>query len=171
MAITRSKKSKTGKAGSISSSKVLISKSAKQTERFAARLAKNLAGGALIALTGELGGGKTTFVRGLAKGLGSRAVVQSPTFVLIHEYVGRVKLYHFDFYRIESLAELDEIGVDELFNGKGICVVEWANRFPEAFPKDTLWIDFHHSGKKMRHLTFNAQGASRKWISGVGILQ
>jgi tRNA threonylcarbamoyladenosine biosynthesis protein TsaE len=95
----------------------------------------------VLALVGDLGAGKTEFVKGLAAGLGSTAVVTSPTFTLIHEYRGgRLPLYHMDFYRLSSEDELDEIGFDEYLNRAGICAIEWANRFPERIPEAAIWV-------------------------------
>lgn len=97
--------------------------------------------GDAIALVGELGAGKTQLVKGIAAGIGAPNDVTSPTFTLIHEYTGgRVPVYHFDFYRIETTEEAARLGLDEYFYSDGICVVEWADRFPALLPEHARWI-------------------------------
>jgi tRNA threonylcarbamoyladenosine biosynthesis protein TsaE len=101
--------------------------------------------GDVLALCGDLGAGKTHFVKGLAIALGSDAAVTSPTFTLIHEYLGgRLPLYHFDFYRLEDEDEALKIGLDEYLDGDGVCVVEWADKFPDLLPAHTRWYRFTH---------------------------
>ena len=118
-----------------------IAANAEATREVAAELAPGLKAGSVVALVGDLGAGKTEFVKGLAAGLGSPAVVTSPTFTLIHEYLGgRLPLYHMDFYRLSSEHELDEIGFDDYLGQGGICAVEWANRFPERIPGAAIWV-------------------------------
>lgn len=107
---------------------------------FARQLAGELKPGAVLALVGDLGAGKTHFVKGLARGLGSKAAVSSPTFTLVHEYTdGACPLYHFDFYRVENLEEVLAIGWDEYLDAAGIVVVEWADRFPILMSGETQW--------------------------------
>jgi tRNA threonylcarbamoyladenosine biosynthesis protein TsaE len=118
-----------------------IAANAEATREVAAELAPDLKAGSVVALVGDLGAGKTEFVKGLAAGLGSPSVVTSPTFTLIHEYLGgRLPLYHMDFYRLSSEDELDEIGFDDYLSRAGICAVEWANRFPERIPGTAIWV-------------------------------
>lgn len=119
-----------------------IVESAEETRAVAAEFAAGLAPGSLVALTGDLGSGKTEFVKGLAAGLGSPAQVTSPTFTLIHEYRGgRLPLFHMDFYRLTSGRELELIGFDDYLAEPGVCAIEWANRFPELIPADAIWVD------------------------------
>jgi tRNA threonylcarbamoyladenosine biosynthesis protein TsaE len=112
------------------------SASVAETESEGARLGSILVPGDVVALTGGLGAGKTVFVRGVCAALGVDAPVSSPTFTLVHEYPGRgCSVYHFDFYRIRSTAELSEIGFGEyLGDPRGICLVEWADRVAEFLP-------------------------------------
>ena len=118
-----------------------IAANAEVTHEVAAEFAPDLKVGNVLALVGDLGAGKTEFVKGVAAGLGSKAVVTSPTFTLIHEYQGgRLPLYHMDFYRLSSADELDEIAFDEYLSRPGICAVEWANRFPERIPGAAIWV-------------------------------
>jgi tRNA threonylcarbamoyladenosine biosynthesis protein TsaE len=118
-----------------------IAANAEATREVAKEFGPALEAGNVLALVGDLGAGKTEFVKGLADALGSTAVVTSPTFTLIHEYRGgRLPLYHMDFYRLGSEDELDEIGFDEYLSRAGICAVEWANRFPERIPDAAIWV-------------------------------
>ena len=105
----------------------LVSSSAAETERAGMLLGERLHAGDVVLLTGELGAGKTTYVRGTAQGTGSRAPVASPTFQLVRIYPGRVQLAHVDLYRVESSAELRELGLEELAQ-QGAVVVEWGDR-------------------------------------------
>ena len=104
-----------------------VTKSPAETEAFGERLGERLRAGDLVLLTGELGAGKTTFVRGVARGIGSSAPVASPTFQLVRMYAGRVQLAHIDLYRIETTSELADLGLDELLD-QGAAVVEWGDR-------------------------------------------
>lgn len=129
--------------------------SKEETQEFAARLAKELRPGDILALVGELGSGKTCFVQGLARGLcvPKDCVVSSPTFVLIHEYLGgRLPLFHFDFYRLEKMKEALDLNLEEYWEKKGISVVEWADRFPKIFPEKTRWIYFRFLEEKVREI-------------------
>jgi tRNA threonylcarbamoyladenosine biosynthesis protein TsaE len=110
---------------------------------------------ALIRLSGELGAGKTCFVQGLARGLGvaKEEAVTSPTFTLMNHYHGRLDLYHFDLYRIAHADELIEMGMDEFLPGRGVAVVEWAERL-SAGEAATLSVHFEHAGEDVRGLTF-----------------
>jgi tRNA threonylcarbamoyladenosine biosynthesis protein TsaE len=110
---------------------------------FAAPLRK----GDVIALCGELGAGKTHFVKGLAEGLGCDPdAVTSPTFTLINEYTGgRMPLFHFDLYRLESEDELLRVGLDDYLEDDGVVVIEWADKFPALLPRHTKWLYFRHN--------------------------
>lgn len=99
--------------------------------------------GTVIALVGGLGAGKTHWTKGFVRGMGSAAEVTSPTFGLIHEYSGgRLPVFHLDFYRLDSGAELVALGWDELIDQEGVIVAEWGNKFPEFFPENTVWLHF-----------------------------
>jgi tRNA threonylcarbamoyladenosine biosynthesis protein TsaE len=112
-------------------------------EALGAELAAGLEAGAVLALVGGLGAGKTRFVKGLAKGLGFSGEVTSPTFALVHEYRGgRLPLFHFDLYRLKDEQELLGIGWDEFFDEPGIVVAEWADLFPDLLPEGTQWLHF-----------------------------
>jgi len=116
-------------------------------------LAATLRRGDVLALSGDLGAGKTHFVKGLAAGLGAPASVTSPTFTLLHEYRGgRLPLYHFDFYRLDHADEALRIGLDEYLFGDGVCVIEWAEKFPALLPPHTRWLRFTHRADGTREI-------------------
>lgn len=117
---------------------IFVSHSVEDTYKLAKNVAENLKGGEIILLEGELGAGKTTFTKGLAKALGIIDEVVSPTFIMMREYQGKLPLYHFDLYRIGDEEELDELGLKDYLYGEGVCVIEW-NKFMD-FPKKPLMI-------------------------------
>lgn len=124
-----------------------ISHDAAGTVALGKRLVREATPGAVWALVGDLGAGKTHFVKGLAEGIGVAAAATSPTFTLLHEYAGgRLPLYHFDFYRLESADEALNLGLDEYLEGDGLTVIEWADKFPEVLPPQTEWFYFRLSG-------------------------
>lgn len=137
---------------------VIHTESPEQTWRVAAAVAAELEPGAFLGLDGDLGAGKTTFVQGLCRALEVVEPVASPTFVLLRIYRGRLAVYHFDAYRLERAAELDDLGADEYFWGDGVSVVEWADRVVEALPPDRLDLRIEVSGEDSRRLAFVARG-------------
>lgn len=119
------------------------------------RLGRLLRVGDFLALTGPLGAGKTQLIKGVAAGLGVplEQPVVSPTFVLVREYVGRLKLYHIDAYRLTGAAELLALGVDELLaEPDSVVAVEWADRVADAVPAGAAWIDLEHAGRTQRRV-------------------
>ena len=118
-----------------------LSHSAQETESIGEALAKELRPGDVLAFTGSLGMGKTAFTRGLARGLGCRGRVTSPTFTIVNEYEGRTPLFHFDMYRLGSSDELFDIGWDDYLARGGVCAVEWSERVSDALPDDTIYVD------------------------------
>ena len=129
-----------------------------QTEKLGQSLGKNLLEGDFIALTGDLGAGKTAFTRGIAKGLGINDSITSPTFTIINEYHGPVALAHMDVYRLKGLQELENIGFDDYLEGF-VVVMEWADKVKEMLPDDVLWIDFkvlENSHRRIRFLSGSA---------------
>lgn len=123
---------------------MIISNSPEQTQAFGRDLAVTLGKGAVVALTGDLGAGKTHFTKGLVEAFGGTpSEVTSPTFTLVHEYrEGRMPVFHFDFYRLVHAAELRDIGWEDYLLEDGVVVVEWAERFPEALPPDAVRVRF-----------------------------
>ena len=118
-----------------------VSHSTQETEQFGEEVAKSLRGGDVLAFTGSLGMGKTAFTRGLARGLGCRGRVTSPTFTIVNEYDGKTPLFHFDMYRLGSSEELFDIGWDDYLARGGVCAVEWSERVSDALPDDTIYVD------------------------------
>ena len=113
------------------------------------RLARTLRPGDVVLLYGDLGAGKTAFVRGLARGLGADAEeVSSPTFTLIQEYAGRIPLHHVDLYRLEP-REIPDLGLDDLLLGDGVVAIEWADRWP-ARPRASVEVAIEHRGGDTR---------------------
>jgi tRNA threonylcarbamoyladenosine biosynthesis protein TsaE len=116
-----------------------------ELKEFGKEFSVRLKSGSVVALTGDLGAGKTTLSQSIAAGLGVTEEVTSPTFTIICEYTsGRLPLYHFDLYRLETEEELENLGVDEYFYGRGICLVEWADKVPEALPEDAIWVNIEY---------------------------
>lgn len=131
-----------------------ISNSAEETESFGRQFARALKSGDVVALVGDLGSGKTQFVKGLAAGLGAATPATSPTFTLIHEYSGgRLPVYHFDFFRVEDRQAADRLGLDEYFFGDGVSVIEWADRFRDLIPENARWISFETKSETQRAIT------------------
>jgi len=131
-----------------------ISNSPAETEAIGRQLAERIDVGSILALKGDLGSGKTLFVKGLVAGLSSSADVTSPTFTIVHEYRGgRLPVYHFDFFRVENQQSAERLGLDDYFFGDGISVVEWADRFPEFIPEQARWILFEIKSQDVRAIT------------------
>lgn len=124
-----------------------VTRGPEETWRLAGDLLATLRPGAVLALHGELGAGKTCFVQGLARALGVTRAVTSPTFTLINEYAGAVRLYHVDLYRISGAAEALALGLDEVVHGDGITAIEWAERVKELLPPSTIHIEMEPGEK------------------------
>jgi tRNA threonylcarbamoyladenosine biosynthesis protein TsaE len=140
-----------------------ISHSAAQTIRLGQRLGELLVAGDVILLLGDFGAGKTHFAKGVAQGLGSDDLVNSPSFVLINEYRagprhGRMPIYHIDLYRIENPAELAGIGLEDVLAGDGFCLIEWAERAAGWLPNDHLAVSFQHLSDTKRVLRLVPHG-------------
>ena len=130
------------------------------TAAFGRRLGDALFPGAVVALIGGLGAGKTHLARAVVEGLGGDGrAVSSPTYGLIHEYRASPPVYHFDAYRLRSAAEFRDLGVHEYFEGSGVCLIEWADRVSDGLPDEYLRIAFAITGETSRRLTLEAIGA------------
>jgi tRNA threonylcarbamoyladenosine biosynthesis protein TsaE len=116
--------------------------------------------GAVIGLIGQLGSGKTFLVRAVAEGMGvpDPRIVASPTFVLLHQYQGRLPLFHFDTYRLKNPSEFADLGVHEFWEEQGVCMIEWADRVQELLPRERLDIRLEVTGDTRRMATLKAQG-------------
>lgn len=133
---------------------MILLRTADEAYAWGMQLAKGLAAGDVIALCGHLGAGKTQITRGIVSGMDSKAAVTSPTFTLVHEYIdGRLPVFHFDFYRMESAAEVIGIGWDDFLTEPGIIIVEWADMFPDLMPPNTRWFHLETLAEGSRQLT------------------
>lgn len=129
----------------------IISRSPAETISAGKKTGKKLKAGDIVCLEGDLGAGKTHFVKGIAAALEiNPEEVLSPTYTLIHEYEGTLPLYHFDCYRMESSREALEIGAEEYFYGEGICVIEWPERIASLIPPEALWITIDIEDRETR---------------------
>ena len=130
---------------------MFISNSVEETIAAGREYGQNARKGDVFALTGDLGAGKTQFVKGFVAGLESSAEVTSPTFVLVHEYEdGRLPVYHFDFYRLENSEAVLRLGFDDYVFGDGVSLIEWADRYPDLIPKEAKWLSFELEGENTR---------------------
>jgi len=135
------------------------SKNPDETKAFGGRLSKYLKGGDVICLFGDLGSGKTTLIKGIAGGLKiNQAKVNSPTFVLMNVYEGRLTLFHFDLYRLEDIQGISSIGYDEFLYGDGVSVIEWADRLGTFLPEEYLKVDLKHKKLDERVIQLSAKG-------------
>jgi len=139
------------------SESLIITHSAEETRHVGQRLAKDLQPGTILSIKGELGSGKTVFVQGLALGLGvpETVYVTSPSYTLINEYPGRCRLFHADFYRLESFSDFDDLGLDEIMEGSGVMAIEWPERLPDHFPKSDIIVKIKIIGDDEREISFS----------------
>ena len=124
------------------------SNSAQETFDFGAELGRKAVPGQIICLDGDLGTGKTVLTKGIAAGLGIDEPVVSPTFTIVHEYEGRLPLYHFDVYRIDDPDEMEEIGYREYFYGNGLTIIEWSELIADILPEDAMRIKIYKDPAK-----------------------
>ena len=133
-----------------------------ETRALGRSLAQKLQPGDVLLLLGNLGAGKSEMTRGIAEGLGVSGPVTSPSFTILNVYDdGRIPLYHFDWYRLESAEELYEMGMDEYLGGDGVAVVEWPSQCPEAIPETYLSVKLVPVGETEREITLTPMGAFR----------
>ncbi|MDU1642899.1 ADP-binding protein [Peptoniphilus harei] len=112
-----------------------------ETEKFGLFLGENLRPGDVVCLNGDLGAGKTTLTKSIAKGLGIDDYVTSPTFTIVNEYYGKIDLYHIDTYRLDDMVDVDYLGFDEYFYSDGVTIVEWAEKIRDALPEEYMEIN------------------------------
>ncbi|OAN61741.1 tRNA (N6-adenosine(37)-N6)-threonylcarbamoyltransferase complex ATPase TsaE [Balneola sp. EhC07] len=129
------------------------SSSVKETIEFGRKFAEELKAGDVVCLEGDLGAGKTHFVKGIASGLGiDQEKVNSPTFTLINEYFGEIPIFHFDCYRLKTIQEALEIGIEEYLYGEGVSVIEWPSKIKELIPEYAIQIEIKHEGTSERSI-------------------
>ena len=131
---------------------------ADETEELGLRIGKSLKGGEVIAMEGDLGAGKTTMTKSLAKGLGIDEHVTSPTFTIVNEYEGRLKLFHFDVYRIGDIEEMYDLGFEEYIYSGGVCIIEWSNLIEEILPADRINIEILYLDEGKREVIISGSG-------------
>ncbi len=132
---------------------VFCSKSESETEAIGAAFARDLPGGTVVAMYGDLGAGKTAFVRGMARGMGLDCRVSSPTFTIVNEYLGKRDLIHFDMYRLSSADELFDIGWEDYLARGAVCAVEWSENVRDAFWGDEIVVRIEKTGENERRIT------------------
>lgn len=135
-----------------------ISKNEQETELVGERFAKELPAGAVVAMYGDLGAGKTAFVRGMARGMGLSCRVSSPTFTIVNEYLGERELIHFDMYRLSDADELFDIGWEDYLNRGAVCAVEWSENVQDAFFGDEYVVSIEKLGDSERRITIKEGG-------------
>ena len=138
-----------------------LSQSPEETQALGEQLGRQLQPGEVVAFSGDLGAGKTCMIQGVCAGLGIADQVNSPTFILINEYVGQaggqaVAVYHFDLYRLRSERELEALGAEEYFYGQGICLIEWPERARTALPPRRREVVLEHCGPQARRIVLKA---------------
>lgn len=133
------------------------------TDRLGRALAEVVAPGAVLGLVGTLGAGKTRLVRAMAEALGvDPGAIASPTFVLIHEYAGRLPIYHFDAYRLADADEFDALGASDYWaEGDGLCLIEWADLVADRLPRGTWWVRIESTGPSSRTVLLEGPDAAR----------
>ncbi len=132
---------------------VFCSKSESETEAIGAAFARDLPGGTVVAMYGDLGAGKTAFVRGMARGMGLDCRVSSPTFTIVNEYLGKRDLIHFDMYRLSGADELFDIGWEDYLARGAVCAVEWSENVRDAFWGDEIVVRIEKTGENERRIT------------------
>ncbi len=131
-----------------------------ETEQVGAAFAENLPGGTVVAFYGELGSGKTAFVRGMARGMGLKCRVSSPTFTIVNEYEGERELFHFDMYRLASGDELFDIGWEDYLARGAVCAVEWSENVEDAFTGEEIIVRFEKTGEHDRRIIIEGGNAA-----------
>ena len=136
----------------------IISHRPEETQDFGARLGQLAQPGDVFLLVGELGAGKTCLAQGIARGLGIKEYAASPSFVVVRQLYGRLPLYHMDFYRLDNLEEIADLGLDDYFYGQGVSVVEWADKGLSLLPPEHLLVEMSYVSDTGRRLKLKARG-------------
>lgn len=138
-------------------------KGLEETKDFGIKLGNILKSGDIVCLNGDLGAGKTTLTKSIGLGLGVTDYITSPTFTLINQYNGRLAVYHFDVYRLENVDELYDLGFDEYFYGKGVCIIEWAEKIEKLLPRERIVLDIE-KGKDIDERVIRITGHGNRYI-------
>ncbi len=136
----------------------LTSHSPEQTQRLGSHLGKLAQAGDIFLLIGNLGSGKTCLTQGIAWGLGVKEYAFSPSFVIVREYHGRLTLYHIDFYRLDRIEEIVDLGLDEYLYGNGVCAVEWAGKGMAVLPQENLTVELSYISETERSISLEPEG-------------
>lgn len=139
----------------------IISKSAEQTVELGKKIGAFLLPNDVVALTGQLGAGKTTLIQGIAQGIGVTDYVTSPTFILINEYEGRIPFFHVDLYRLNDVGEIEDLGIEEYFSRGGACVIEWAEKLGNLKPEQAQAIKISVISETEREICVSSDLAAR----------
>ncbi len=134
--------------------KTFYTNTPEETIELGERLGRLLKGGEVLAMVGELAAGKTTMTRGIAIGMELDDDIHSPTFTLIHEHEGKCNLNHIDLYRLETEADIESLGLDDYIYGKGVAVIEWADRLYDELPEDTIVVSITSEDQERRKISF-----------------
>lgn len=148
--------------------RVVFTSNTEETVALGERLGTLVHPGDFIGMTGDLGSGKTHFVQGFARGLGVApdTCISSPSYTLLNEYMGRIPLYHFDLYRLDGEVDMRDLGFEEYFYGKGVCVVEWADKLGSALPDEHLMVVLTQTGDTGRRIEFLTRGSRYEELVG-----
>ncbi len=132
----------------------MLTRSSTETIELGETLAKKLSKGDVVGLYGDLGSGKTTFTKGVGKGLGVKnsRQINSPSFVLIKEYEARIPIYHIDLYRLDNLKDIEDIAIEEYIYGDGVAIIEWAEKIKSILPEKHIAVKFEIKGEKKREI-------------------
>jgi len=142
--------------------------SPEETLALGRRLGELASPGDVFLLSGSLGAGKTCLAQGSARGLGITGCTPSPTFVLVRQSIGRLPLYHIDFYRLDNIEEIAGLGLDDYLYGNGVCVIEWAEKGISLLPPEHLWIKITYAGENRRHFIIKPSGQRyRRLLAGI----
>ena len=143
---------------------IIQSGSPEATQDIGQMIGQGLSVGDIVLLIGDLGSGKTCMTQGLIKGLGSEDIARSPTFVIVAQYTAICPVYHMDLYRIDGIQDMDAMQLDEYLYGDGVCLVEWADKHENLFPKTSLLIEFSKTGDNMRELKLSSSNSDHEGI-------
>lgn len=145
----------------MSDKKIFNTSSPEETVELGRQIGKELKAGAVAALIGELGAGKTSFTQGIAEGLDVTSYVKSPSFTIVNEYKGRLPVYHIDLYRLGNINEIHEFGIEEYFYGDGVTIIEWAEKAYPLLPARYLLVKFFYTGENSRKIEVTFIGSTK----------